>query len=877
MNFERLGRRGLLLAACATSVFAAPAFAQQQATTAQDDQPVEEIIVTATRRETALQNVAVAVTAIGAQAIESAGVKDIRDLTQLAPSLQVPVSENSGSVTARIRGVGTQGSNPGLESSVGVVIDGVFRARNSVAFGDLGEIRAIEVLRGPQGTLFGRNTSAGLINVTSKKPSFEFGTSGDATFGNYGLGGLGLGITGPLIEDKLAGRLYVTARARDGYMNVNNGNARTDSNDSNYYAIRGQLLYTPSETFDARLIVDQASRAEACCAAAVWLKDVRVPSSTDILNKISPNALQTSRNFDSYLASANRTYDQDIEDAGISLEMNWDVGFGKLTSITAQRNWKRTAGADSDYSGADVVYSLKSEGAGAEFDNFTQEFRYAGSLGKLDWLVGTIYSKETINSTVRFRTGNDYQAYIGGLLGPALALANPALAVNPLSPTATNTQLAGVISTWQSILGVTPANIGTLAPGGGQFDDYEQNAESVALFTHNIYQFNDDFSVTLGLRYTSEEKKFQGSYRTQGNTACTAIENRLGLDAARNAGSLAAVVGAICAPWMRSGLDGMDHRQEKSEKEWSGIFSAAYRFAPNINSYASYSRGYKAGGFNLDRAFSDLQNNVVTSIIAPGAGSRTVRQPNTSFAPETVDAYEVGLKTQWFNRALTANFAAYHQTFENFQLNTFTGISFVVTSVPEVVSQGVEFDYVLRTPIDGLSITGGAAYSLTEYTKNLGSAAQANTFLGQNPNLYWLPGGQLTSSPVWTYGSAFNYERSVLSDTAKFKAYTDFRTITDTITGSNLDPRKTQPGYTLINGRLALSTADDRWTVELWGRNLTDERYAQITFDAPLQGDAPQLTNQPALGGFAPRVVNSQVNAFVGEPRTYGLTLRWNH
>jgi hypothetical protein len=184
---------------------------------------------------------------------------------------------------------------------------------------------------------------------------------------------------------------------------------------------------------------------------------------------------------------------------------------------------------------------------------------------------------------------------------------------------------------------------------------------------------------------------------------------------------------------------------------------------------------------------------------------------------------------------------------------------------------------VLRTPIDGLSITGGAAYSLTEYTKNLGSAAQANTFLGQNPNLYWLPGGQLTSSPVWTYGSAFNYERSVLSDTAKFKAYTDFRTITDTITGSNLDPRKTQPGYTLINGRLALSTADDRWTVELWGRNLTDERYAQITFDAPLQGDAPQLTNQPALGGFAPRVVNSQVNAFVGEPRTYGLTLRWNH
>ena len=876
MDLQKVGRKGLWLAACATSVFAAPAFAQEASATS-EARPVEEVIVTATRRETALQNVAVAVTAIGAQAIESAGVKDIRDLTQLAPSLQVPVSENSGAVTARIRGIGTQGSNPGLESSVGVVIDGVFRARNGVAFGDLGEIRSIEVLRGPQGTLFGRNTSAGLINVTSKKPSFEWGTSGDATFGNYGLGGVGLGMTGPLVEDKLAGRIYVTARARDGYMNVNNGTAKSDSNDSSYYAIRGQLLYTPTDTFDARLIFDQAQRAEACCAAAVLTPDVRVPSTTAIINKISPNGLQTAKNLDRYVASANRTYDQDIDDSGVSLEMNWDVGFGRLTSLTAQRNWERVAGADTDYSGADIVYRLKSDNGGVSFDNFSQELRYAGSVGKLDWLVGGIYSKETIENRDRFRTGTDYQAYIGGLLGPALALVSPALAVNPLSPTVTNTQLANVVSVWQTVLGVTPANVGTLAAGGGVNDDYVQDSNSLALFTHNIYQFNDDFSVTLGLRYTSEEKKFKASYKTTGNGACAAIENRLGLDATRNAGSLAAVVGAICAPWMRSALDGMDHRQKKSENEWSGIASAAYRFAANINSYASYSRGYKAGGFNLDRAFSDLQNNVVTSVVSPGVGNRTVRQPDTSFAPETVDAYEVGLKTQWFDKALTANFALYHQTFENFQLNTFTGVSFVVTSVPEVVSQGVEFDYVLRTPIDGLSITGGAAYSLTEYTKSLGAANQPNTFLGQNPNLYWLPGSQLTSSPVWSYGSALNYETSILSDTATFTAYLDFRTITDTITGSNLDPRKTQPGYTLINGRLALSTKDERWTIELWGRNLTDERYVQIAFDAPLQGDSPSLTNQPALGGFAPRAVTSQINGFVGEPRTYGMTLRWNY
>jgi iron complex outermembrane recepter protein len=863
MKLNKLGRRGLLLAACASSVYAAPAFAQDAAPAA--GRQVEEVVVTATRRETALQNVAVAVTAVSAQALQNAGVKDIRDLQQLAPSLQVPVSENSGSVTARLRGIGTQGSNPGLESSVGVVIDGVVRARNSLAFSDLGEIRAIEVLRGPQGTLFGVNTSAGLINVNSKKPSFEWGASGDATFGNYGLGGLGLGITGPIIEDKLAGRLYVTARARQGYVTVENGaTGLAESGDQAYVAVRGQLLFTPNENFDARLIVDSSSRSEACCAGVVFTTDVRPVSSTAIINKLVPNALRLGRQLESNVASANRSYGQDIDESGISLEMNWDVGPGKLTSITAQRNWKRVAGADSDYTGADLLYSLKSEGAGSEFSNFTQELRFAGNVGKLDYLFGGFYSNETIDVTSRFRIGSDYQAYIGGLLAGANAL-NPAL---------NNAALAGIVQTVGLPPGTTRAGF---TAGGGQTDDYVQKATSFSAFTHNIYEVNDALSFTLGLRYTSQEKDFRGDYLTTGNGACRAFESTFGLNPTPNAGALAPVSGALCAPWMRSALDNLDHRQSKTEKEWSGIASASYRFADNINSYASFSRGYKAGGFNLDRAFSSLVNGVNVSVVSGAVGSQTVGQPDTSFSPETVDAYEIGLKTQWFDKALTANLALFHQTFENFQLNTFTGISFVVTEVPEVVSQGAELDFFLRTPIDGLTISGGAAYTFAEYTKNLGAANIPSSFLGRNPNLYYLPGSQLTSAPVWTFGSAISYEQSIFSDNALLKTYVDFRHSSEYLTGSNVDPRKLQSGITLVNGRIAISTKDERWTAELWGRNLTDKRYAQITFDAPLQGDGPQLTNQPAVGGFAPRPINSQLNAFGGEPRTYGATLRWSY
>jgi iron complex outermembrane recepter protein len=843
MILNKMGRptitRGLLLAACATTIYAAPAFAQNAEPAV--ERKVEEVIVTATRRETALQSVAVAVTAVGAQALQDAGVKDIRDLQQLAPSLQVPVSENSGSVTARLRGVGTQGSNPGLESSVGIVIDGVTRARNSLAFSDLGEIRSIEVLRGPQGTLFGVNTSAGLINVNTKKPSFDWGASGDATFGNYGLGGIGLGITGPIVADKVAGRLYITGRARDGYVTTLNGaNGLGESGNQAYVAARGQLLFTPNENFDARLIVDTSSRSEACCAGVVFTTDVKPVSSTTVLNRISPNALLLGRQLESATASANRTYDQDIDESGISLEMNFDIGPGKLTSITAQRNWKRVAGADSDYTSADLLYSLKEQGGGSEFSNFTQELRFAGNVGKLDYLVGGYYSSETIDVHSRFRIGSDYQTFIGSLLSGAGAL------------TASNATMSGTVSALTSG--------GTLMAGGGQTDDYEQKATTWSAFTHNIYEVNDALSFTVGLRYTSQEKDFKADYLTTGNSACRNLETAFGFNPTANAGALAGVAGAVCLPWVRSALDNLDHRQSKQEKEWSGIISGAYKIAENINSYASFSRGYKAGGFNLDRAFSNLVNGVNTSIVSGAVGSQTIAQPDTSFAPETVDAYEIGLKTQWFNKALTANLAVFHQTFQDFQLNTFTGISFVVTSVPEVVSQGAELDFFLRTPIDGLTISGGAAYTMAEYT-----------------NLYLLPGNQLTSAPKWTFGSAISYERSIFNDAAVLKSYVDFRHSSEYLTGSNLDPRKLQSGITLVNGRIGISTKDERWTAEVWGRNLTDKRYAQITFDAPLQGDGPQLTNQPLVGGFAPRPITSQIDAFGGEPRTYGVTLRWTY
>src|SRR5690242_6588852 len=210
---------------------------------------LETVVVTAQKREQDLQDVPVTVTAISAQLLQDTGVRDIKDLSLLAPGLLVTSSSNEVSTTARIRGIGTVGDNIGLESSVGVVIDGVYRPRNGVGFGDLGELQRIEVLKGPQGTLFGKNTSAGVITIITDAPSFTPGLNFEPTPGNYGAMGVSGPVTGP-ITDQLAFRLYAGRRVRDGFYDVDVGDGpRTERDDNNqdYATYRGQLLWLPND------------------------------------------------------------------------------------------------------------------------------------------------------------------------------------------------------------------------------------------------------------------------------------------------------------------------------------------------------------------------------------------------------------------------------------------------------------------------------------------------------------------------------------------------------------------------------------------------------------------------------------------------------
>ena len=805
-----------------------------------DVQTVDSIIVTAQKREQNLQDVPVVVTAVGAKLLQDTGVRDIKDLTILTPGLTVTSTSSEASTTARVRGVGTVGDNPGLESSVGVVIDGVYRPRNGVGFGDLGEMERIEVLKGPQGTLFGKNTSAGVINVVTKEPEFGFGANGEVTMGNYNAKGVSGSVTGPLMGDKLAGRLYVAARERDGYNDVIVGkgpSSRKQDADQNFYTVRGQLLFVPDDNATFRVIADYSRRDENCCGAV----QIRTGPTAGILALVSGEATPVATTADPYkrVAYSNRGAPAKIEDKGVSLQGDIDLPIGTLTSISAIRQWRTDTGQDSDFSLADLTYRNKDGSNYSQFTTYSQELRLAGKSDKFDWMFGAFLADERLETRNNFLFGNDYEQYMGRLLSRSAA--------NP----------AGIPNFVALLLNRAPNT--SFTPGQGIYDRYDQRATTLALFTNDTWHITDSFEITAGLRYTAEKKKLDTFQRnSDGGVGCgTALspagQARIaGIVGAANAGT---IIGNLCLPWANPLFNGRGTNQERTDKEWSGTIKAAYRISPEVFTYASFARGYKGGGFNLDRTQSS--NGL------PSGASGVTPIYDTSFPAEFVDSYELGVKNTLFNRTVLFNVSLFQQKFTDFQLNTFLGTSFVVRSIPEVKSSGVDADFMWFTPVRGLVIQSGFTYADTKYGKQPIPNDPGNA-------LALLPGSNLSLAPKYSGSASMTYETPV-GDNLKARFNIGAKYSSKYNTGSDLFPPKMQKAFTVVNGRVGVGADDDRWTVELWAQNLLNEKYTQVAFNGFLQGSsglsATQNTYNPALDTIT-------YDAFLGAPRTYGVTLR---
>jgi outer membrane receptor protein involved in Fe transport len=816
-------RRAVFAALAVSSAAALPVSAQEAQQQSEGGRSIETIIVTAQKREQNLQDVPIVVTAVSGQLLQDSGVKDIKDLTVVAPGLTVTSTSSEASTTARIRGIGTVGDNPGLESSVGVVIDGIYRPRNGVAFGDLGELERIEVLKGPQGTLFGKNTSAGVINIVTKKPSFDFGTDVELTGGNYGALEGSASITGGF-NDALAGRLYVAARERDGYLDVNTGaGPRTDDedNDRKVQTARGQLLYKASDALEVRFTGDYTKREEHCCGGVPTFNGPTVAA----INALAGGAgTQNPPDPFNRTAFLNRGTDQDVEDVGASMEINWDMnalGGATLTSVTGWRNWEFVNGQDVDYTAADIWYRESDGNNAAEFDQLSQEFRLAGETDRLNWLIGAFYADEQLDSRQQLQFGTQYRTYISALTGGAGSPLNAFLPLNAYPTTL------------------------------GQRDLHEQDSQSWALFTNNNIKFTDRLELTLGLRYTNESKDLDTLYtNTHTGQGCNAVRANFialqgaiaGLPQATRDAINRVAVGIGCAAVTDPIYNNLANSQSIDESEWSGTAKLAFRFTDEVMAYASYARGYKAGGFNLDRV--RLGANAGLPIGAPGSVSPSL---DTSFDKELVDSYEIGLKTQWADNTLLLNATVFYQDYTDFQLNTFDGVQFLVTSLDTVTSEGVDLDLVWFTPLEQLSFQGGVTYAETEIDD---PAALANPGLfAQNRE-----NDRLSFAPEWSASVSATFEQPIGSNFV-WRTNVGAKYTSEYNTGSNLAPQKMQDAITVVNARTGFGAEDERWMIEAWAQNLTEEEYYQVVFDAPLQ-----------TGSY---------DAFLGAPRTYGLTARF--
>ena len=861
-RFNRLITAALCSTIC--SAMLAPA-AYAQTAESSDDSGDEPIIVTATLRAMDVQDIPLAVTAVAPEALERQGVNDIKNLASISPSINIQSSQTETQGTSiKIRGVGTTGNNTGLESSVGVFIDGVYQSRPGVALGDLVDIERLEILRGPQGTLFGRNTSAGALNVSTKRPSLST-TEGfvNASYGNYDFMNLQGGVSLPVVQDVAGVRLSGTWRKRDGYLKSPTG---AESNDRDRYMLRGQLYIEPNADVSIRLLADYAKTDEQCCEAVIVRETELAPFSafhglaSDGVDQSGLSALKN-------LSINGGPYKNGSKQWGTSAELKWDLGGAKLTSVTAYRKFDSSSTTVGGFTANDT-YTVGNGAptsrvgilpSGDHIKTFTQELRLQGTAvnDHVDWLVGGFYSSEKIRADQTMTLNADFQK-----TGSAFNFANAA-GVNPLF----------------ALTALGNAGVPVNANGNYAENRFLQDASSYSVFTHNVISFTDKLSLTLGARYVNETKdaSFNQLAGTTGAgaSACQASVNGVltgGVPAPLRAG----MIGINCFPFATSvaltapaavggGLASAKlplprvWAQEFKDDEITYTAQLGYKANEDLLLYAGYSHGFKSGGFNLDPQSATLQNS---GAILAGLATGTIVAPvyaDPSFKSEKVNQIEVGVKATLFG-AIKANLALFDMKMSDFQVLEFTGVQFLTFNVNSARSTGAELELFGKLS-DNISANVSATYANARYPSNCADGVA----VAARPSTLRLCGQDLTNAPRFagvvgmTYNGPLNDSgwNLLVNGNVNYSDSRTTRTI-DTDTNGLPVPLAQQENYFKMNARIGLTTPDDRYTFELWGTNLTNEITRGITANTPLRGGA----GTRSLIGF------------VEEPRMYGMTVR---
>ncbi len=761
-------KRGLFVSA------ALACYAATLGATAQDDPKDEKesartlstVTVTAQRREENLQDVPLSVTAADAKILSELRVDNIENLSLLTPSISFRKTNiASSSSNIQIRGIGTTGNARVFEGAVGVFIDGVYRSRSGQALSNFLDVETLQVLRGPQGTLFGKNTSAGALLITSVDPSFDkIEGFAEASYGNYNATSLKGAVNLP-INDWAALRIAGVHYEEDGFLDNPNGGTL---NDVKRDGLRATLALEPSSDLSIRLIADYSKQDDECCYGTVDSFDGPLQGFIDSLtaaNGLTP----PSHNPSDFEAVTNPATPNKVTDKGLTMLVDYQTDAGTLKSVTAFRQYNVDQVQDADFSGAtimDLDERFKS-------DFFSQEFTFSGETrGKLNanYVIGMYYSDEDLDMGRDLRHGAQAQLY------------------------------------WDTAFsGVLPAGFVDASPGLFTVENFKGKAESFALFTHWDVELNDKWNLIVGLRYTEDEK-----------------------------------TGSFSNPYFRSPLDplaiagvmpGLEYEEEFADEAVTGTLSLQYRPNNNAMLYASYNRGYKAGGVNMDVNAAGVPGNFGSPL----------------YNPETIDAFELGAKLDWLDGTARTNIAFFYNDIQDLQVAQFLGLQFAIVNSPSAEVTGAEIE---QTYAVNEFLTASASATWLE-TADFGDDAILGIADPTRPELGGLSGRRFSTAPELAAQASLNMDYPLtssiyLTGLAQLQ-YTDD---VYTNTASNL----TQKAVTLVNANIGLDFDAHNVTVSAFVRNLTDEVYVAQHFNTPLQ--------------------DIDRNAYMGTPRTYGIMVR---
>ncbi len=726
---------------------------------------IEEIIVTASRRAESIQDVPLSITAFSGDFLRENGMVLIEDVSRMTPNFSTYISSYPSNNRIAIRGIGSEG-NTAIESSVGVFYDGVYYPRSGSVLGMLLDIETFEVLRGPQGTLFGRNTVAGALNITTHNPSEKTGGVIELGVGDYDAYEFG-GMYNAALSDSVAARIAFKYVDREGYgTNTYDGKefgARDD------FVARGKVLFDSGGRFSLLVTADYAViNGEG--NAVELLNSTNTPEFEATTTALYGSSPVTEDSYDWTINQAHRDGLKD-EQQGVSLDINTEYDNGlALRSITAYREW------EADNTNLDMRMPAIVAPSITKFrtDTFSQEVQLISPVGNtLDWLTGLYYYQEDYDIDETRSAGDSF-------CDPTVSAISPLAGVLCLA----NEQEDALVTT------------------------FSQELESIALFGQVTWNISDSWDARLGLRWSDDRKK--GDFDDQVNnpvvTMFHAAETTLGM--------------------------------RRDDSKTTGFANVNWNVSENNMLFATWSTGYKSGGFNSS------------------GGAEALGEERRIFAPEKSTNYELGVKSKLLYGSMTANATLYRTDLDDFQDMGFDGLSFVVINAGEVRQQGIEVD-INWAPIDPLRIVAGVSYLDSAYLSFEGApplpGGVVQDLTGERRN--YSPEWQTSLAADWTQGFAGGLEWYVGANWN----WVDEQNVGGS---SNNNPQSMQGSFSFINARAGLRSAEGDWAITLFGNNLTDEDSCQHIFDQALGG----------LLGAVDAANNTCVQRCVlGAPKTWNL------